>query len=106
MILIGVSIYLIITFFLTFIGIERQNEGLKIFIISLLLTPVAGLFYMITKKKNYKRINYYYCDRCEYIFPVKMKTCPCCEEEGEKVRLVRYQSPYRVKENIKMAEFA
>jgi hypothetical protein len=106
MILIGVSIYLTITFFLTFIGIERQFEGLKIFIISLLLTPIAGLFYMVSKKKNYNRINYYYCGRCDYIYPVKMKNCPCCEEEGEKVRLVRYQSPYRVTENIKIAEFA
>jgi hypothetical protein len=106
MILLGVSVYLVVTFFLTFIGIERQNEGLKIFIISLLLTPVAGMFYMITKKKNYARINYFYCKRCDYIFPVRMKHCPCCVEEGEKVRLVRYQSPYKVKEVVEIADFA
>ncbi len=105
MILLGVSVYLIVTFFLTFVGIERQNEGLKIFIISLLLTPIAGLFYMITKKKNYTRINYYYCDQCDYIFPVKMKICPCCKEEGKKVRLIRYQSPYRFTDKIEVAEF-
>ena len=71
MILLGVSIYLVINFFLTFIGIEKQNEGLKIFIISMLLTPLAGLLFMASRKKNYVKVKYYYkeCDCIIIMFP-------------------------------------
>lgn len=106
MILIAASIYLIVTFLLTFIGIEKQNEGIKIFIISLLLTPLAGLFYITTKKRNYKKVGYYYCHSCDYIFPVKMRHCPMCEEKGEKVKLRRYISPYKLSDKIVIADFA
>jgi len=105
MILIAVSIYLIVTFFLTLFGIEKQNEGLKIFILSLLLTPVVGFFYIMNKKKNTGRIHYSYCCECDYIFPVKMKNCPCCAEEGRKVKLERYVSPYNIGDKIQMANF-
>lgn len=105
MILLGVSIYLVITFFLTFIGIERQNEGLKIFIISMLLTPLAGLLFMASRKKNYVKVNYYHCSGCEYIFPVKIHRCPICEENGKKVRLRRYVSPYNVADTIQVSDF-
>jgi uncharacterized paraquat-inducible protein A len=106
MILFGVSIYLVITFFLTFIGIERQNEGIKIFIISMLLTPLAGLFYMATKKKNYVKMKYYYCEECHYVFPENDKYCPICEENGVKVKLHRYRSPYKIADEIEMTDFA
>ncbi len=105
MILLGVSIYLVITFFLTFIGIERQNEGLKIFIISMLLTPLAGLLFMASRKKNYVKVNYYHCKECKYIFPVKIQRCPICEENGKKVRLRRYVSPYNIADTIEVTDF-
>ena len=105
MIFLGVSIYLVITFFLTFIGIERQNEGLKIFIISMLLTPLAGLLFMASRKKNYVKVRYYYCNSCDYIFPIKIHRCPICEEKGEKVRLHRYVSPYKVAEASQPVDF-
>lgn len=100
MILIGVSIYLAVSFFLTFIGNEKQNEGLKIFIISILLTPLVGLFYMATKRRSYSKVNYSYCHECDYILPVKIKHCPMCEEKGQKVRLTRYVSPHDISDKI------
>lgn len=106
MILIAVSIYLIVTFVLTFFGIEKQSEGLKIFIISLLLTPIVGFFYILNKKKITGRIHFSYCGECDYIYPVKMKHCPCCAEEGRKVRLERYVSPYNLTNKIQIADFA
>ena len=106
MILIAVSIYLIVTFSLTFIGIEKQNEGLKIFILSLLLTPIVGFFYIFNKKKNAARIHYSYCNECDYIYPVKMRHCPCCAEEDRKVKLERYVSPHAIANKIKIADFA
>lgn len=106
MILLGVWTYLVITFFLTLIGIEKQNEGLKIFILSMLLTPIAALFYMATKKRSFSRINYSYCHECDYVLPVKMKHCPMCEEKGQKVKLSRYVSPYDLSDKVQIAEFA
>ena len=104
MVLLGVSIYLVMTFFLTFIGIEKQNEGLKIFIISMLLTPLAGLLFMVTRKKNYARLRYYHCEACDYIFPVKLYRCPICQEKGLSIKLHRYESPHKIARAIRAIE--
>lgn len=106
MILLVVLIYLIVTILLTLIGIGKQNEGLKIFLISLLLTPLVAGGYMLFRKKNYKKIQFYYCPKCDYIFPVKIKHCPICEEKGHKVKLVKYKSPFKVSEKIQTTSFA
>ena len=95
-----IILYLIISFLLTLFSIHRENEGLKIFLISLLLTPVTGLIYIVIRKKNYKRVHFYYCPECDYIYPVKMKYCPICEENGKRVKLIRYNSPYKVSDKI------
>lgn len=81
-------------------GIEKQTEGIKIFIISLLFTPIVGMFYLYGKKNRASQIRYYYCHECDYIYPVKMKDCPICLEKGVKVRLKKYQSPYSVADKI------
>ena len=106
MVYLVVIIYLVVTILLTLIGIGRQNEGLKIFLISLLLTPIAAGGYMLFRKKNYKKIQFYHCSRCDYIFPTKIKYCPICEEKGHRVKLVRYKSPYPVAEEIQVTNFA
>jgi hypothetical protein len=106
MVLLAASLYLILTFFLTFIGIERQNQGFRIFLISLLLTPIVGIGYILFKKRNFSRVSYYYCDECDYIFPEKSKFCPICEEEGAKVRLKKYVSPYKATKKIRIVNFA
>jgi hypothetical protein len=106
MILFIVAIYLIITFLLTAIGIEKQSEGLKIFIISFLLTPLAGLIFMLRQRRRASRISYFYCNECDYIFPVKMSHCPICAEQHKKIRLTRYVSPNDVTKNIKSLRLA
>ena len=106
MLFIAIALYLVTTFFLTLIGVERQNEGVKIFIISLLLTPIAGLFFLVSRKKNYSKMTYYHCDHCDYVFPVKMRNCPICEENGYKVRLRKYESPHDIGQKIPVVDFA
>ena len=106
MVLLVVLIYLLVTILLTLIGIGRQNEGLKIFLISLLLTPLVAGGYMLFRKKNYRKIQFYYCSECEYIFPIRLKHCPICEEKGSKVRLEKYKSPYTVSDKIQPTSFA
>ena len=100
MILFIVAIYLIITFLLTAFGVEKQNEGLKIFVISILLTPIAGLIYMMREKRRASKISYFYCHECDYIFPVKMSHCPICAEQNKKIRLTKYVSPNDVTHEI------
>lgn len=106
MVILVVLLYIVVTILLTLVGIGRQHEGLKIFLISLLLTPIVAGGYMIFRKKNYKKIQFYYCPECDYIFPIRIKHCPICEEKGQKVKLSRYRSPYKLSEKVHVASFA
>ncbi len=101
-----VLVYLIITFILTIIGFDKGGEGLKVFLISILLTPIAGFFYMLSEKRKVSKIKYYYCSECDFIFPVKMTHCPICAEENKKIRLTRYVSPNDVTEHISVLKLA
>lgn len=100
MLLVVITVYVIVTFVLTLLGIEKQAEGIKIFLISFFLTPLVGMAYLYSQKNKASKIRYYYCSRCDYIYPVKMSDCPVCEEEGVKVKLSKYKSPYKVASKI------
>jgi uncharacterized paraquat-inducible protein A len=100
-----IILYVVITFVLTAAGIEKQNQGLRFFFISLLLTPIVGLLYLFSQRKKVSRIKHYYCSECDYIFPEKMRHCPICAEKGKKVRLTKYVSPYNFSKKIKTIEF-
>ncbi len=100
MLIIVIAIYLLITFVLTVLGIEKQTEGLKIFFISLFLTPLVGLIYIYSKKNKTSQISYYHCHECDYIYPVKMRDCPICLEKGIKVKLKKYHSPYKANAEV------
>ena len=91
-----IAIYLGLTFSLTVMGIERQMAGLQVFMISIFLTPLVGVFYIYSKKHKTSQINYYHCSECNYIYPVKMSDCPICMEKGVKIKLKRYKSPCKV----------
>jgi len=96
MLIIGIAIYLVITFILTVFKIESHEEGVKFFFLSIILTPIYSLIVNF-KKKNTSRIDYYQCKKCAYIFPVKLVHCPLCEENGVKVKLIKYENPYNLK---------
>jgi hypothetical protein len=106
MLIIFITAYLFITFILTVLGIEKQSEGLKIFLISLFLTPLIGIVYIYGKKPKSSKINYYHCNDCDYIYPVKMKDCPICLEKGVKIKLKKYESPYNISEKIRILKLA
>jgi len=46
MLLYGITIYFVITFIFTLFGIDRQSEAVKLFLISLILTPLAGVIWL------------------------------------------------------------
>ncbi len=106
MLVVAIGIYLIITFLLTVIGIERHSEGLKIFILSLVLTPVYGIILLIKNRHKAVRVHYYYCSECNYIYPVKLKYCPVCEEKGLKVKLVKFENPHKLTKLYKQLSLA
>ena len=104
MLVLYILFYVIITYVLTLAGIEKQDQGVRIFFISLLLTPLAALLYLISQRKKVSKVNHYYCSECDYIFPEKMKYCPICKEKGMKVRLTKYISPYEFQKKIKVIQ--
>ena len=106
MLVLAIGVYLIITFLLTVIGIERQSEGLKIFLMSLLLTPLYGLYLLIRNRYKAVNIHYYYCPECDYIYPVKLKHCPICQEKGKKVKLVKFENPHKLTKLYKQLTLA
>ena len=95
-----ITVYLVLTFLLTVMGIERQMVGFQVFLVSLFLTPMVALFYVYGNKNNTSQINYYHCSECNYIYPVKMTDCPICAEKGIKVKLKRYTSPYKASDVV------
>ena len=106
MLIIAVGIYIFITFLVTIIGIELHGEWLKIFLLSIFLTPLYGLLLLLNGKHKAVRIHYYYCEECEYIYPVKLKHCPICQENGKKVKLIKFENPYKLTKLYKRLSLA
>lgn len=105
MVILFAVVYILLSIALSIAGIEKLNEGAKIFIISLLLTPFVGAGYLIYRKRNSTKITFYNCPECEYVFPVKIRHCPICEENGLKVRLKIYTSPHTISKRIEHLSF-
>ena len=96
MILIFTLFYIILNAILSVIAAGDQPQLLKLFLTGLFLTPLAAIAVVLIKKRKAKRVHFYYCEECDYIFPVKMHYCPICEEQGKKVKLIPYRSPYQL----------
>ncbi len=96
MLIFVIGVYLLVTFILTIVGLGRNSEVLKLFILSLILTPLFGFVYLLKTRIKSERISYYHCHECNYIYPIKMKHCPICLEKGKKVKLVKYESPHKL----------
>ena len=96
MLIISITFYFIITFLLTVFEVKNPEEWVKFVFLSIILTPVYLLVVNYRRKKT-SRIDYYQCKECDYIFPMKLKHCPLCEEKGVKVKLIKYENPYKLK---------
>jgi len=95
MLITGVVIYVVIVFLLTVFELKNPEEWMKVIVLSIVLTPICTLV-IKSRRKNATRISFYYCKECNYIFPMKLKHCPLCEENGVKVKLIEYESPYNL----------
>jgi len=96
MLVIGIGIYIVIVFIMTALQIEEPPFAVKIFVLSIIFTPIYGVYLLSKEKGLSSKVHYYYCQKCEYIYPVKMRHCPLCEEKGEKVKLIKYENPHKL----------
>ena len=106
MLIFFVVVYIVLSFLMAVFGIEKQSEVIKVFIISMILTPLAGIIWVYLKRTNAHKIYQYQCTECNYLFPVKMKHCPICEEKGKKVKLVPYKPPVNLAPRIQKIRVA
>ncbi|MBU3926593.1 MAG: hypothetical protein KKB74_02210 [Bacteroidetes bacterium] len=66
---------------------SRLNET-QLFLISILLSPVIGMLFLIfTKKPHYYYVYQYKCPHCKYYFTESMTICPQCKIDGYKIQL-------------------
>jgi hypothetical protein len=96
MLLIGIGIYLLIVFVLTIIQVEDPPSVVRILMLSLVFTPIYGIYLVMKQRKMTSQMKYYYCQKCDYVYPVKLSHCPICEEKGEKVKLIKYENPHKL----------
>lgn len=82
--------YILIVYFFSLFGNSREIGSRRLFIVSLLLTPIMGLAFLLSSQEK-KMIPYteksYKCERCGYIFSESYPHCPFCLKEGHEVEL-------------------
>jgi len=82
--------YIGFVYLLSLLGKTREIGQRRLFMVSLFLTPILGLAFLISsselKMKIYKEESFK-CERCGYVFSDSHTYCPLCEEEGIKREL-------------------
>jgi hypothetical protein len=73
-------------------GSNRICGGKKALLFSLVLTPIGGLFYVLSSpEKNVLKITHYRCPRCHLEYTTKHRHCPACKKEGHYVRIEKFK---------------
>jgi hypothetical protein len=73
---------------LTFAASQKKIGKLRIFLISLFLTPVVGFFaYRFSEPASLLQYTRYRCPRCGIDFTEPMIDCPYCRRDGEITKL-------------------
>jgi hypothetical protein len=83
-----VLMYLFLVFVLTMNGSKRKVGRLRIFLVSLLLTPLTGLLvYRLSDPVYVLQLTRYHCPRCGIDFTESISDCPYCRRDGKYSRL-------------------
>ena len=86
-----IIVYVLASYYLSRLGVHKEIGVRRLFILSLLLTPVIGVALYISsphrKIYEYKEL-YYKCKTCGYTFSEEHDTCPICKKDGIESRLV------------------
>ena len=84
--------YIVVVYFFSLLGEKRDIGRKRLFVISLLLTPVIGLAFLLSsqhRKLTMYKEQRYKCDVCDYVFSEHHEYCPHCEKEGHQYKLKR-----------------
>ncbi|RLD61465.1 MAG: hypothetical protein DRJ05_02540 [Bacteroidetes bacterium] len=69
-------------------GSGREVGGKKTMIVSLVFTPLVGVFYILSSPgKNTLQITHYRCSKCGLEYTDKHHHCPSCSKDGVKSRI-------------------
>jgi len=87
-VLIGVILlYIVVVYLFSLLAVKRDIGKRRLFWISLFLTPVIGLAFLLSSQ--HRKLNLYTekrfeCEECGYVFSEPHEYCPFCEKEGHK----------------------
>lgn len=79
--------YVIVVFLFSLLGAKREIGKKRLFWVSLILTPVIGLAFLLSsqhRKLTLYTEERYKCNECGYVFSEYHEYCPFCEKEGHK----------------------
>ena len=91
----GALIYLVFVLILYKTAYNYKINPIWVLLLSLFLTPLAGLAALLLSEKGHLvKITRYVCDRCGLEHTENHEYCPFCEKDGHHVplRKVRYKS--------------
>jgi hypothetical protein len=93
-------IYLLMVLALTYAGSKRKIGGERIFFISLILTPIAGVIVLLMSTGNQKEVKprYYICKHCGFAIMEKKQFCPVCDKDEEGNTLLELRKEYLQKQ--------
>lgn len=86
--IIGIASYLVLSIVIAFIGKDRTIGFINALVISVLLTPIAGLLVVINSQKLILyHIVQHNCPECGYSFSEPHKFCPMCQKDDKYIIL-------------------
>lgn len=89
-VLIASAIYLIISAAIAKAGSERKCGSKSAFAISIALTPITGMLYVLrSRPKKIRKTVHFRCPKCGLDYTDGHDYCPSCDKEGKKTPLIK-----------------
>ena len=85
--IIAILTYIVVVFLFSLLGAKRDIGRRRLFWVSLFLTPVIGLAFLLSsqhRKLTLYKEERFKCVECGYVFSEHHDHCPFCEKEGRK----------------------
>jgi len=90
--IVAIALYVLVVYLFSRLGRKREIGPFRLFWISLFLTPLMGLAFLLSSQER-KMHPYteesYKCEHCGYIFSEKYDHCPFCAKEGHEYELTQ-----------------
>jgi len=85
-----ILVYVVLVYLFSLLGNRREIGQRRLFLLSLFLTPVLGLAFLLSsqhRKLHLYKEERFKCEECGYVFSEQMDCCPFCEKEGKNIEL-------------------